>query len=144
MALASYLIIYNTRDADILAEVEEAIEQRCHRIGCRTGIDHEDDGQTEHTGYLVGRTPPAIVAVEQSHHALNNAHVGIGSITPEQLSDMLVRGHERIEVDARPSADTLVKLRIDVIGATLEGLHPIALAAEECHQSAGNGCLARA
>ena len=124
--------------------MEEAIEQRCHRIGCRMGIDHENDGQTKHTGYLVGRAPPTVVAVEESHHALDDAHVGIGTIVPEQMADMLFRGHERIEVDARPSADTLVKLRVDVVGSTLEGLHPVALAAEECHQSAGNGCLARA
>ena len=41
-------------------------------------------------------------------------------------------------------ANRRVELRVDVVRATLEGLHRVALLGVEPHQATGNRCLARA
>jgi hypothetical protein len=52
--------------------------------------------------------------------------------------------HKRVEVDAGAMAYRLMELRVDIVRATLKGLHLVAFLCEQCHQSPGNRCLARA
>ena len=77
MTGGTHLIKYDARYADILSEVDKAREQSCRRVGCRLGIHHEDDGDVEYTGNLVGRTSFTVVAVEESHHAFHDTDVGL-------------------------------------------------------------------
>ena len=142
--LRSHLVKDDASDADILPEVDETREECCHRVGCRLGIDHQYHRDIQHACYLIRGTPLTIVTVEESHHPLHDADIGIGTIVREELAHMFWRGHEGIEVDAGSAAYRLVEFRVDIVGSALEGLHLIAFPTEQSHQSSGNGCLARA
>ena len=144
MALGSHLIKYNATDADTLPEVDEAREQRRHRIGSRLGIDHQYDGNVQHLCDLCRGALVTIIAVEKAHHALHDADIGLRPIVDEDIPDMLWRRHKGVEIDAGPAAYRLVELRIDIVGTALEGLHLPALGREQRHQASGDGCLARA
>jgi len=59
----------------------------------------------------VGRgAPVAVVAVVESHHALDDGYVGIGTVAVEQFPNVLFRGHECVEVHAGAVAYVLVEL----------------------------------
>ena len=144
MPLRSHLIIYNAREADIFSEMNKSRQQRRHRIRRTFRIDHQHNRDIQHSGYLIGRTFLAVIAVEKPHHPFHDTDICLFAILPEELPDMLRLSHKRIEVDAGTSADSLVELRVDIVRSALEGLHLVALLAQQRHQSSGNGCLARA
>ena len=85
VALAAYLIKYHARVREAGAEPQEALQQGRHRVGRRTGIHDEYNGQIEDAGYLGRRAAVAVVAVEQPHHALHDGHIGVGRVAPEQF-----------------------------------------------------------
>ena len=144
MPFGAYLIKYNACKAHVLIEMEEALQQRSHRIGSTPGIGHQHDGDIQQLSNLRRRTPVAVVAVEQPHHTLHDADVSPLGIACKDLAHMLVRGHERIEVDAGSSAYRLMKLGVDIVWAALEGLYPQSLPGQQLHQPPGNSRLARA
>ena len=144
MSLTSHLIIYNTSDADILTEIDEARNECCHRIGCRLRIDHQHHRDIQYSRYLVGRALFTVVAIEETHHSLDNADVSILAIMVEELTNMLWSRHKGIKVDTGSATDSRMELRVDIVWTTLEGLHLQTFGCEECHQSPDNRRLARA
>ena len=139
-----YLIKYNSSHTDIRSEAHKPRQKGRHGVCCRTGIDHQHDGDVQHACYLCRGTLVAVVAVEESHHALHHADVSIGSVVAEELTDVTGCSHEGVEVDTGTSAYCLVKLGIDIVRSTLKGLYLVSLLHQQCHEPSGNGCLARA
>ena len=156
--LRSHLIIYNACNAEIAPlpeggcrrlrggrlEMNEARQQGCRRVSRTLRIDHQHDGDIQHSGYLIRGTLVAIISVVEPHHPFHDANIGIFTIMPEEFADVLWGCHKCIEVDAGSAADCLVELRVDIVRAALEGLYLIAFFGEQCHQPSGNRCLARA
>ena len=138
----SHLIEYYASNANILAEIDETLQQWRHRIGGTLGVNHQHDGDVQHAGNLCAGALVAVVAVEESHHTLNDTHVGILTVMVEEFADVLRRRHKRVEVDAGPMAHRFVELRVDIVGPAFERLNAIAFLRQQRHQPSGNSRLA--
>ena len=139
VTFAAHLVEDDPNQPQPCVIVFETLQQRHHRPGGTAGLHHQHNGQVEQTGHFGTRAAAAFVAVEQSHHALDDAHVGIGCIAGKGLLHPIGPSHEEVEIDTRTLAGTLVKFRINIVGAALEGLHTQAAPMEQSHQPQGHG-----
>ena len=144
MAFRTNPVENHTADVHILPEMDKTGKQSRQRVGRPLGIDHQHDRQAQCPCDFRRGTEVAVIAVEKSHHTLNDTHIGVFPIMGEKTLHMLWRGHKRVEVDARSAADLFMELGVDVVGTAFEGLHLLPLGNEQRHQSPGNGGLARA
>ena len=64
-----------------------------------------------------------VIAVKQSHHALNHGRIGPSRITCKNLTYMISRCHPRIQIDGLSTRRNTVKLRINIVRTAFERLH---------------------
>ena len=144
VALRPHLIEDDAHDVEILSEVEESIDLGSQRIGSRSGIDHEYHRESQRQGNLCRRALVTMIPVEESHHALYDADVGIVTVVTEEFLHMRRCCHEGVEINRGTVTDGCMELSVDIVGTTFEGLYAEPLLREERHQASGNRCFARA
>ena len=98
------------------------MKQCRHRVGGRTCIDHKQNRHIQQRRNLSTAAAHAVIAVKQSHHALNHSHIGTGRITCKNLTYMLRRSHPGIQIDRLPPGCYSMELRVNIIRTALERL----------------------
>ncbi len=117
-------VVENDRpDVRIWIVLLEAQRHRAHAPGRGRRVQDEDDRGLQHLGEVRGRTffAPAVVAVVQAHHTLDDRDPGALGGAGEQLRHS-IRKHPGVEV-ARPAVQQYGMVhRIEEVGPGLERL----------------------
>ena len=144
MAFRTNPVENHAADVHILPEMDKTGKQCRQGVGRPLGIDHQHDWQAQCPCNFRRRTEIAVIAIEKSHHTLNDTHIGVFPVMGEKTLHILWRGHKCVEVDARSATDQFMELGVDVVRTAFEGLYLHPLGNEQRHQSPGNGGLAGA
>ena len=101
----------------------EAVDEWRHAIGRGLGIHQQHHGQTKQRRHLGTAAKRTVITVEESHHTLGHTDIRPLAIAMEERPYMLGRGEERIEVHALAPGSQMMKEGVDIVWATLVGLH---------------------
>lgn len=140
MACTSHAVGHHTGKRQAGAVTGQAVGNGTESLCHFSGIDQGHDWDTKALGNVSCRR----LAVEQTHHALDQDQIRIGCSTRQAPAGISFAAHAEIEVLAGAATGESMYLRVKKIRAALENSDPSALPAMQACQGGGDSGLALA
>ncbi len=117
VAVAAHPVEHHARDGEVGVETGEAVDQGRHGRTHGRGVNDEYDRRFEQGGDVGGTADGCRAgAVEESHDALDDQHVGARAGPGREGCDDRLAAHPRVEIAARTAGGDSVVSGVDEVG----------------------------